>query len=64
MNIPQTTIDRLANAEDPLQEGIAIAAEQVKLAQQVCQGIHMMAVKREDLIAQILDKAEIAPLSS
>jgi len=24
----------------------------------------MMAVKREDLIAQILDKAEIAPLSS
>ncbi len=64
VNIPQTTIDRLANAEDPLQEGIAIAAEQVKLAQQVCQGIHMMAVKREDLIAQILDKAEIAPLSS
>ena len=64
VNIPQTTIDRLANAQDPLQEGIAIAAEQVKLAQQVCQGIHMMAVKREDLIAQILDKAEIAPLSS
>ena len=64
VNIPQTTIDRLANAEDPLQEGIAIAAEQVKLAQQVCQGIHIMAVKREDLIAQILDKAEIATLSS
>ncbi|MBA2749682.1 MAG: methylenetetrahydrofolate reductase [Tatlockia sp.] len=64
VNIPQTTIDRLAKAPDPLLEGIAIAAEQVKLAQQVCQGIHMMAVKREDLIAQILDKAEIAPLSS
>ncbi len=63
VNIPQTTIDRLANASDPLVEGIAIAAEQVKLAQQICQGIHMMAVKREDLIAQILDKAEIAPLS-
>lgn len=64
VNIPQTTIDRLAKAPDPLLEGIAIAAEQVKLAQQVCHGIHMMAVKREDLIAQILDKAEIAPLSS
>ena len=63
VNIPQTTIDRLAQAKDPLQEGIAIAAEQVILARQVCQGIHMMAVKREDLIAQILDKAEIAPLS-
>ncbi|MBA2749519.1 MAG: methylenetetrahydrofolate reductase [Tatlockia sp.] len=64
VNIPQTTIDRLANAKDPLQEGIAIAAEQVQLAKQICQGIHMMAVKREDLIAQILDKAEIAPLSN
>ncbi len=64
VNIPQTTIDRLAQAKDPLQEGIAIAAEQVKLAKQICHGIHMMAVKREDLIAQILDKAEIAPLSS
>ena len=64
VNIPQATIDRLAKASDPLLEGIAIAAEQVKLAQQVCQGIHMMAVKREDLIAQILDKAEIAPLST
>lgn len=63
VNIPQTTIDRLAQAKDPLQEGIAIAAEQVKLAKQICHGIHMMAVKREDLIAQILDKAEIAPLS-
>jgi methylenetetrahydrofolate reductase (NADPH) len=63
VNIPQTTIDRLAQAKDPLQEGIAIAAEQVILARQVCHGIHMMAVKREDLIAQILDKAEIAPLS-
>ncbi|WP_009633161.1 methylenetetrahydrofolate reductase [Synechocystis sp. PCC 7509] len=64
VNIPQATIDRLAKASDPLLEGIAIAAEQVKLAQQICHGIHMMAVKREDLIAQILDKAEIAPLSS
>lgn len=64
VNIPQATIDRLAKAADPLLEGIAIAAEQVKLAQQICHGIHMMAVKREDLIAQILDKAEIAPLSS
>lgn len=64
VNIPQTTIDRLAQAKDPLQEGIAIAAEQVKWAKQICHGIHMMAVKREDLIAQILDKAEIAPLSS
>ncbi|MGF1589347.1 MAG: methylenetetrahydrofolate reductase [Pleurocapsa sp.] len=64
VNIPDTTIKRLANAEQPLQEGMKIAAEQVKLAQTMCQGVHLMAVKREDLIPEILDLAEIRPLST
>jgi methylenetetrahydrofolate reductase (NADPH) len=59
VNIPQETIDRLAKAPKPLQEGIKIAAEQVKLAKQICNGVHMMAVKKEDVIAQILDLAQI-----
>src|SRR6478672_491666 len=50
VQIPQHIIDRLATATDPLQEGMKIAAEQVQLARQLCQGVHMMAVKREDLI--------------
>lgn len=62
VNIPQQIIDRLEKASDPLQEGIAIAAEQVQVARQLCQGVHMMAVKREDLISQILDLAGIAPV--
>jgi len=53
VNIPQHIIDRLEQADNPLQEGIKIAAEQVQIARQICQGVHMMAVKREDLIAQI-----------
>jgi len=53
VNIPQHIIDRLEQAANPLQEGIKIAAEQVQIARQICQGVHMMAVKREDLIAQI-----------
>ena len=40
-----------------------IAAEQVQVARQLCQGVHMMAVKREDLIAPILDLAGIAPVT-
>ncbi|HEY9771204.1 MAG TPA: methylenetetrahydrofolate reductase [Coleofasciculaceae cyanobacterium] len=64
VNIPDTTIERLANAEQPLQEGVKIAAEQVKLAQTMCQGVHLMAVKREDLIPAILDLAEIKPIST
>jgi methylenetetrahydrofolate reductase (NADPH) len=59
VNIPESIIDRLAKAEEPLQEGVAIAAEQVQLARQLCQGVHLMAVKREDLIPQILDQAGI-----
>jgi methylenetetrahydrofolate reductase (NADPH) len=59
VSIPQHTIDRLAQAKDPLEEGMKIAAEQVQLARQLCQGVHMMAVKREDLIAPILDMAGI-----
>jgi methylenetetrahydrofolate reductase (NADPH) len=63
VQIPEHLIDRLEQATDPLQEGIAIAAEQVKLAQVLCHGVHMMAVKREDLIPQILDLAGIPALN-
>jgi methylenetetrahydrofolate reductase (NADPH) len=62
VDIPDTTIKRLANAEKPLEEGVKIAAEQVKLARTMCQGVHLMAVKREDLIPNILDMAGIEPM--
>ncbi len=61
VNIPQHIIDRLAAADQPLQEGMKIAAEQVRSARQLCQGVHMMAVRREDLIPQILEMAGVAP---
>ncbi|MER3494644.1 MAG: 5,10-methylenetetrahydrofolate reductase [Mastigocladus sp. ERB_26_2] len=63
VNIPQHIIDRLAQAKDPLEEGMKIAAEQVQIAQQLCQGVHMMAVKREDLIPQILEMAGVTPVN-
>ena len=62
IDIPEHIINRLANAEKPLQEGIKIAAEQVQMASKICHGVHLMAVKREDLIPQILDMAEISPI--
>lgn len=64
VDIPDTIIERLANAEKPLEEGVKIAAEQVKLAQTMCQGVHLMAIKREDLIPEILDQAGIKPISN
>ncbi len=64
VTIPDRIINRLEKAKDPLQEGVAIASEQVKLARELCQGVHLMAVKREDLIPQILDLAGISPLAN
>jgi len=58
--IPDGIIERLEHAETPLEEGIKIAAEQVKIAKNLCHGVHLMAVKREDLIPQILDLADVA----
>lgn len=62
VQIPEAIIQRLAEASDPLEAGIAIAAEQVQAARQLCQGVHIMAVRREDLIPTILDRAGVDPL--
>ncbi len=62
VKIPDEIIARLERAANPLDEGVQIAAEQVQLARQLCQGVHIMAVKREDLIPQILDRAGIGAI--
>lgn len=62
VDIPDAIIARLAAAKAPLQEGIAIAAEQVKIAKTMCEGVHLMAVKKEELIPEILDLAGIKPI--
>ncbi len=60
VHIPDHLIDRLEAASDPLYEGMVIAAEQVRAAKDLCQGVHMMAVRREDLIPRILDLAGVS----
>jgi methylenetetrahydrofolate reductase (NADPH) len=57
--IPQELIDRLAAAQDPAEEGIAIAAEQVGSYATIAQGVHLMAVKAEERIPRILRMAGI-----
>ena len=55
--IPQSVIDRLAAAADPAVEGVAIAAEQVAAYLQIAQGVHLMAIKAEERIPEILRQA-------
>ncbi len=56
-NIPEHILNRLKEAKNPLQEGILIAAEQAKDFINIAEGIHLMAVKSEHLIPEILEKA-------
>jgi methylenetetrahydrofolate reductase (NADPH) len=58
--IPQTVIDRLAAAVNPADEGISIAAEQVARYAGIAQGVHLMAVKAEERIPLILERAGIS----
>jgi len=58
-NIPEKILNRLKDAKDPLQEGIQIAAEQAQDFFNIANGIHLMAVKAEHLIPEILEKAEL-----
>jgi methylenetetrahydrofolate reductase (NADPH) len=60
-NIPQRLIDRLAAASDPAAEGVAIAAEQVASYVTVAQGVHLMAIKAEERIPEILALAGLGP---
>ena len=57
--IPESIISRLENSLNPIEEGISIAAEQVKSFLGIAQGVHLMAVKAEQQIPMILEKANI-----
>ena len=58
-NIPENILNRLKDAKDPLQEGVQIAAEQAQDFINIANGIHLMAVKAEYLIPEIIEKAHL-----
>ena len=57
--IPESIISRLDSSSNPIDEGISIAAEQVKSFLEITQGVHLMAVKAEQQIPIILDRANL-----
>ncbi len=57
--IPESIISRLESSSNSIDEGISIAAEQVKSFMGIAQGVHIMAVKAEQQIPMILEKANI-----
>lgn len=61
--VPQEIIDELAGVEKDkrLQKGIEIAASAIKAAREenLCQGVHIMAVGNEMIVPDILEAAEL-----
>lgn len=55
LTIPEEIVRRLASADNPLREGMAVAAEQIAEYRGICHGVHLMTAGREDLAAEILD---------
>ena len=65
ITIPDALIDRIAQAEDPGEEGIRICVEQIMELKEVkgVHGIHIMGVDMEDKIGQIVEVAGLLPRS-
>jgi len=66
--VPQAIIDELATAEKGkgLQKGIEIAARLIKTIKEenLCQGVHVMAVGNEGIVPQILEAAGLVRMAS
>ena len=54
VQVPETLVQRLDSAEDPLAEGVEIAREAVAWARDHCHGVHLMTLGHEDKIPAIL----------
>jgi 5,10-methylenetetrahydrofolate reductase len=54
VQVPETFIQRLERAAEPLAEGVAIARELVAAARELCQGVHLMTLGHEEKIAEIM----------
>jgi 5,10-methylenetetrahydrofolate reductase len=57
INVPQTMIDRISQAEDKTKTGIEMCAELIKQLKGMCQGVHIMAIGWEKKVPQILEAA-------
>jgi len=54
LKIPQAVVERLANAPDPAAEGLRIATELALRCRDICQGVHLMAMGRDEVVPAIV----------
>ena len=61
VSVPDSYIDRMAKAEDPATEGLAICVEQIKQLREIegVAGVHIMAIEWERKVPEIVESAEL-----
>jgi methylenetetrahydrofolate reductase (NADPH) len=58
--VPEHISDRIASAENPLEESIRLAAEQVRDLKGIADGVHIMPLGADDAVVRILQDAGLA----
>ncbi len=66
MIVPNHVIDRMKNASDPKEEGINLCVEQIEAFKNMkgVHGVHIMAVKWEEIVPRIAEMAGLLPRPS
>ena len=54
LKIPPAVVERLANSPDPAAEGLRIATELALQCRDICQGVHLMAMGRDEVVPEIV----------
>ncbi len=60
MMVPQHIADRIGRAENPLEESILLATEQVRALRDVADGVHIMPLGADHAVVRILEDAGLA----
>lgn len=54
LKIPPAIVERLANSTDPAAEGLRIATELAVQCSDICHGVHLMAMGRDEVVPEIV----------
>ena len=57
--VPDWITDRITRAENPLEEAIAIATEQVRELRDIAHGVHIMPLGADDALVRVIEDAEL-----
>lgn len=63
LSVPKELVERMADAEDPKEEGVKICLETIEQLKDVdgVHGVHIMAVAWEDIVPRIVEEAGLMP---